>query len=80
MAIYWERQSRSASSELDDVDRQLQRESRRALGLPWWSFPRLPLGDLPESLLPDAWFTTHSQHRWLIADRRADERELKGDL
>ena len=38
-------------------------------------FTRLPLGADLEELLPDHWLIENPQHRWTIADRRADERQ-----
>ena len=43
-------------------------------------FTRLPQGRELEALLPDRWLQSHPQHRWTIADRRAEERAAKGDL
>lgn len=43
-------------------------------------FTELPKGASLETFLPDAWLAQHPQHRWAIADRRADERTAKGDL
>ncbi len=50
-------------------------------------FTRLPLtspaseqfSGVLESFLPDRWLVTHPQHRWTIADRRAEERLAKAD-
>jgi transposase len=50
-------------------------------------FTRLPLTSPPseqiagvlESFLPDRWLIAHPQHRWNIADRRAEERLAKAD-
>ena len=36
---------------------------------------RLPLGTEPSEFLPDRWLIDHPQHRWNIADRRAEERQ-----
>jgi transposase len=41
---------------------------------------RLPQGAELEQLLPDRWLATHPQHRWTIADRREEERHIKGHL
>ena len=41
---------------------------------------RLPDGVDLETLLPDVWLQQHPQHRWNIADQRAEERKAKGDL
>lgn len=41
---------------------------------------RLPQGADLESLLPDPWLAAHPEHRWTIADIRAEEREAKGYL
>ena len=37
---------------------------------------RLPLGTEPSEFLPDRWLVDHPQHRWNIADRRAEERQI----
>ena len=39
----------------------------RRVGLPW--------GADPAEFLPDRWLADHPQHRWDIADRRAEERQ-----
>ncbi len=41
---------------------------------------RLPAGAELATLLPDVWLRQHPQHRWNIADQRAEERQSKGDL
>jgi transposase len=43
-------------------------------------FIKLPLNADLETLLPDRWLEKNPQHRWNIADRRAEERIKKGDL
>ncbi|MEQ8789881.1 MAG: transposase domain-containing protein [Pirellulaceae bacterium] len=43
-------------------------------------FRRLPRGAAPQEFLPDAWLIQHPQHRWQIADLRAEERAAKGGL
>ena len=40
----------------------------------------LPQGASLDSLLPDRWLKSHPEHRWTIADQRAEERVAKGDL
>ena len=50
-----------------------------------WAYLKDVLQKLPtdpnlETLLPDAWLEQNPQHRWSIADQRADERKAKGDL
>ncbi len=45
--------------------------------------PKLPDQPQPadlDPLLPDRWLESHPQHRWTIADIRAEERLAKGDL
>lgn len=39
-------------------------------------FTQLPLGTDPQKLLPDRWLLLNPEHRWTIADRRAEERAL----
>lgn len=41
---------------------------------------KLPAGASPESLLPDVWLEANPEHRWTIADRRAEERQRKDYL
>ena len=43
-------------------------------------FTKLPLGVAHEELLPDRWLAENPEHRWAIADRRAEERQAKGEL
>jgi transposase len=43
-------------------------------------FEHLPCGAAPVDFLPDRWLARHPQHRWQIADLRAQERADKGGL
>jgi transposase len=43
-------------------------------------FTRLPTAVPLDELLPDRWLTANPQHRWTIADHRAQERAAKGRL
>lgn len=43
-------------------------------------FEQLPCGADPNDFLPDRWLARHPQHRWQIADLRAQERAAKGGL
>ncbi len=43
-------------------------------------FAQLPKGGELEPLLPDRWLAKHPEHRWTIADRRAEERTAKANL
>ncbi len=43
-------------------------------------FEQLPRGGELEPLLPDRWLASHPEHRWTIADRRAEERTAKANL
>ena len=43
-------------------------------------FTQLPSHPELNDFLPDRWLQAHPQHRWLIADRRHEERLAKGQL
>ncbi len=50
-----------------------------------WAYLRDVLKELPkgidlETLLPDNWLKANPEHRWAIADQRAEERVAKGNL
>ena len=88
MAVRGEPPSGAARRGADVADRQLQRQSGRALGAYLRDlFTRLPLTPpsseqfpaVLESFLPDHWLAAHPQHRWSIANRRADECIAKAD-